>query len=152
MIIKSKKAQTGQAITWLHKFFILVLIIGGVVAIIVSHYSRQFDVRDMEASTIARELIECIAPNGILNKFNSEIIRSCITLDERETYLNITMDKNSFVFGDDFLLTLCKAKEEDIKVKYYPSCLRERYYVLDKENNDHAIDLFIAIKKIDKNL
>ena len=149
----NKKAQTGHAITWIHKFFILVLVVGGVIAVVTSHYGKQYDVREPEAQILAKNLMECIAPKGILNnpEIKQEIISSCIVLDEKEHYLNLTENNQTLSFGDPFLLTLCQVDEKST-VKKYPSCLGEEYVLLGKENKEHTIYLFLAIKKIEKNL
>jgi len=149
--IKNKKAQLGHAVTWLHKFLILVLVVGGVVFIVAGHYSKQYDVREVEASTLTRKLVDCIAPNGIIEQFNEETIRECFPFNENEIYFNITLGKDNLAFGDDFLATLCKAKEEKVKVEYYPACLEEKYYLL-QNNEQKTLILSIAIKKIEKNL
>ncbi len=147
----NKKAQLGHATTWLHKFFILVLVIGGIIAIVTMHYSKQYDVRDVEASVVARNIVECVAPGGILKEFNEETIRNCFPFNEEEIYMNITLENDNLVFGNDFLATLCKAEGKKVKVEYYPACLEERYYVLENDEGK-TLNLFIAIKKIGKNL
>ncbi|UZE93794.1 MAG: hypothetical protein IB618_03440 [Candidatus Pacearchaeota archaeon] len=151
MKIKNKKAQAGHAVTWLHKFLILVIVVGGVVAVVTAHYSKQYDMRDIEASTVARNIMECVAPNGIVDEFSEDAIRDCMYFNEQEIYINITLKNDNIALGDEFLFALCQAEKEKVKVKYYPSCLQEEYYVL-KNNEDTKIDLFLAIKKVEKNL
>jgi len=151
MIIKNKKAQTGHALTWIHKFFILVLVIGGIFAIVIGHYSKQYDIRSVEASIITGKIVECIAPDGKVKDFSTETIKNCIPIDEKEFYINITLENNSIALGDNFIAILCKAKEKDVKVKHYPSCLEERYYVLEN-NEPKKMNIFVGIKKIEKNL
>ena len=147
---KSKKAQIGHAITWFYKFFILVLVIGGIVAIVVGHYSRQFDIRDIEAAIIARKIMREVAPNGLVKEFNKEAIKQELNLDEEEFYLNLSLDEKTIIFGDPSILTLCQLKERKVKQKYPPACLRERYYVLDG-NESKQLDIFIGIRKVEKN-
>ena len=146
-----KKAQLGHAVTWLHKFLILVLVIGGVVFIVAGHYSKQYDVRSIEASILARKIVDCIAPNGVIKEFDENAIRECFPFNEDEIYLDINLENNTLVFGDDFLATLCKAEEKKVKSKYYPACLKEKYYLLEN-NEQKTLNIFIAIKKIEKNL
>ncbi len=151
MGMKNKKAQLGHAMTWLHKFFILVLVIGGVVAIVAAHYSQQFDIRDQEMNIIARKLIECIAPNGHVTRFDKEVIEDCFPFDEKEFFINISLENDYISIGDGFLEILCQAKEEGTKAKFYPACLKENYYVF-KEDKETNLKIFIAIKKFEKNL
>lgn len=162
-ITENKKAQLGHGLTWLWKFFILILVIGGVIAVVVSHYSSQFDVRNAEASILSRKLVECLAPQGIIsdiNTLNVETIKSCMPLDETEIYINLSMERenknNNLEFGQSFLATLCQTKEKKVSIKFYPSCLDSQYHVLikDKQNkmDSSMLNLFIAIRKVEKNL
>ena len=148
---QNKKGQLGHAVIWLHKFFILVLVIGGVVAVVTAHYSKQYDIRDVEASVVARNIAECVAPNGIIKEFSEDAVRNCLSLDEEEIYIHIIKGNENITIGDSFLLTLCEAKEKKVKVKYHPSCLEEKYYVLE-DNQEKNLGIFLAIKKIEKNL
>lgn len=150
-LMLNSKAQLGHGITWIAKFLILILAIGGIVTIVSAHYSKQFDIRDVETATIARKLISCIAPTGVIEDFSSEIIKKCLTLDEKELFLNISLDDKSITLGDDFTLTQCELKEKKVRLKFPPACLTEKYYVL-KDGKLEQLTLFIAIKKFEKNL
>ena len=100
---------------------------------------------------MARNIVECIAPEGIVEEFNNDSIKNCLPLDKNEIYVNITLGNDSVAFGDDFLKTLCEIEERKTKIKYYPSCLEEKYYVIEN-NQDKQLSLFLAIKKTEKNL
>lgn len=151
-IFKEKKAQLGHGISWLWKFILLVLVIGGVVAIVISHYSRQLDVRPLETAAISRKIIECIAPKGIINN-NIEIknLTDCIPINENELYIKLTLNDNSIETGKSFLATLCEAKEKKVNIKTYPSCSETKYLVLNQQKLSTA-KIFIAIRKTEKNL
>jgi len=150
----SKKAQLGHGITWLWKFLILVLVLGGVIAIVISHYSRQFDVRTVEASIISRKLIDCIAPNGILDTITADKIKNCLPINQEETFINISLDNKQAIepIGNGFLATFCETLKNKVSMKYPPACLESSYYVLNQGGQDSVVKIFIAIKKTDKNL
>ncbi|MCL6500501.1 MAG: hypothetical protein K6T16_00505 [Candidatus Pacearchaeota archaeon] len=150
MEIKNKKGQTENAVIWLYRFFILVVVIGGTIGIVAMHYSKQVDVRNVESAIVAKKIVDCIAPDGIVQEFGKDMLKECIPLDEQEIYLNLTLGNDNFDFGDRLLATLCGAKEKG-SVKYPPSCLEQRYYLVQNNENKH-LSLFLAIKKIEKNL
>ncbi|MCX8193811.1 MAG: hypothetical protein N3G19_00375 [Candidatus Pacearchaeota archaeon] len=149
-----KKAQLGHGISWLWKFIILTLVIGGVVAVVIIHYSRQLDVRPIEMAAVSRKLVECIAPRGIINEtLEVKKIVACLPINEDEIYLNIALDDNPPIeIGKSFLSTLCEAKEKKVAIKTYPSCSETKYLVLNKKAELSTIKMFIAIRKTEKNL
>ncbi len=153
---RAKQAQLGHGITWLWKFILLTIVLGGIIAIVASHYSKQFDVRDAEAAIISRKLAECLASQGILNNEPTvENIKACIPINEDELYLNVSIDNKAVELGDMFLLTLCQAKEQKVKIKYSIACLDSKYYIL-KRNQDKlessTLTINVAVKKVEKNL
>lgn len=154
-MIKQKKAQLGHGITWLWKFLILILVIGGVIAIVISHYSKQFDVRTAEASVISRKIIDCIAPDGILTQITSDKIKNCLPINDEETFINISLDNKQAIepIGNGFLATLCETLKNNVSMKYPPACVESNYYVLNQNKiSSTNVKIFVAIKKTDKNL
>lgn len=154
--MKDKKAQIGHGMTWLWKFLMLILIIGGVVAVVASHYSRNYDVRYYESSVLSRKLVECIAPNGILKSaISPDTIRECFPVSDNEMFVNISVDeKPTAEIGKTALQELCKAKEQGTQVKYYPGCLESTYTLLksDKKLEFSKVKITIVISKVEKNL
>lgn len=154
-MVRNKRAQLGHGITWLWKFILLILVIGGTVVVVAGHYSKQYDIRDTEASVISRKLVECIAPEGIYTDLTLEKVKSCLAFNEEEIYLNISIENINVELGKSFLATLCEAKEKKTTVKSYPSCLRTSYIVLkqtEPEPQQETLSIFIAIRKTEKNL
>jgi hypothetical protein len=150
-MIKGKKAQLAHGLTWIYKFMILVAVVGGIVFIVLSHYSKPFDVREMEASILSQKVDDCIAPNGIFREFGNASLRDCIPFDENEIYLNVSLGNDTLEIGDPFLATLCQAMQQKVSVKKPPVCRNSCYLVLDK-GELKKLDVFIAIKKIEKNV
>ncbi|MGB9708380.1 MAG: hypothetical protein ACPLXC_03610 [Candidatus Pacearchaeota archaeon] len=155
---KNKKGQIGHGLTWLWKFALLVLMLGVVVAIVVSHYSKQLDIRNAETSAISKKLAECLAPKGIwpnTTVLNKETVKACIPLDENEIYLNITLNNMNITLGKPLLATLCQTLEQKSRVRLYPSCLDSQYHVLkqtDAVTESSMLNIFIALSKTKKNL
>jgi len=154
--IESKKAQLGHGITWLWKFLILVVVVGGVVAVVVSHYSVQYDIRSAEAEILSEKIINCISSEGIINQnIDEEGIKSCFPFDENELYMNLSINDDNLELGKKFLTTLCEAREKGSKIRYYPSCIKSKYYLLQNKGGileQSIVRIFIAISKTQKNL
>lgn len=153
--MQNKSAQLGHAITWFWKFLLLILVIGGTVAVVVSHYSKQYDVRNLEAAVVSRKLVECIAPQGFYSELTIEKIKSCLPLNEDEFYLNISLENKNVELGKSYLATLCEAKEKKISVKFYPVCLINSYIILKQTElglQQKTLSIFLAIRKIEKNI
>jgi hypothetical protein len=147
----NKKAQLGHAVTWLWKFMIIVLVVGGIVFAVLNHYSQPIDVRDAEAASLARAIVECVAPNSIVKEFSNASIKACIPLDENEVYVNASLASDHADIGDPLLGTLCGAMEQNVGVTKYPGCHRSSYMLLDGTDLKE-LKLFIAIRKIEKNI
>jgi hypothetical protein len=153
MKIKNKnnsKGQIGHGILWIWKFIMLVFVLGGVISIVLAHYSMHYDIRDQENSILSKKVLECIAPENRLDVISEEKINSCLSLDKNEVYIKIKNNDYTFELGSNSLDTLCKAKETT-NIKYYPSCLNSTYYVL-KNNEMTKLEIFTAIKKVEYNL
>jgi len=152
----NKKAQLGHGITWLWKFMILVLVVGCVVAIVASHYSKPYDIRYSEAETLSKKLIECIAPNGILTQqVTSDMVKNCFLINDKEMFLNLTIDNKQAIdtIGLLSLSSLCEAKKQGTKMKYYPACLDSSYIVLKQSKMEFStVKISIAINKVEKNI
>ncbi len=156
--MNNKKGQIGHGLTWLWKFALLVLMLGIVVAVVISHYSKQFDIRDAETSAISKRLVECLAPKGVWTAttvLSTETVESCVPLDENEIYLNITFDGKNLEIGKPLLATLCQTLEQKSKIRLYPSCLDSRYHILKQTGTtteSSTLNIFIALRKTEKNL
>jgi hypothetical protein len=154
--MKNKKAQAGSAILWIYKFIMLIIVIGGIVAIVFLHYSKQYDVRDVEASVLAGKVIDCFSDKGKINSedFTKENLDSCLTFDKDEIFLNVTLlnkqNSQSVSLGDSDFRVYCEAKEQEVDVKNAPSCLEKDFDLL-VDNEQGKINLFIAITKFTKN-
>lgn len=151
IVVRNKKGQLGHALTWLYKFLIIVVVVGGVVFIVLNHYSRSYDIRDAEASILAKKLVECIAPDGIVKEFSNETVKNCFLIDEKEHYLNVTLGEDSIATENELLITLCQAMKENVRIKKPPACHHSQYLVLNKGKLSE-LDIFIAIRKLEKNV
>jgi hypothetical protein len=154
--MKNKKAQVGSAILWIYKFIMLIIVIGGIVAIVFLHYSKQYDVRDIEASVLTSKVIDCFSEKGKINSedFTKEKLDSCLSFNKDEIFFNVTLlgkeNPQSISLGNPDFKVYCEAKEEEIKVKNAPSCLEKDFDLL-VDDSQGKLSFFIAIAKFNKN-
>lgn len=148
---KAKKAQLGNAITWLYKFLIVIAVVGSITYVIASHYSKKIDIRNLEASAISEKIVECIVEKG-LDKASENSIKNCLNLDENEVFVNVSFQDKTITFGNDFLATLCKSKEKGVKLTYYPCCFKQKVLLLDQHKKLSELSISVFIKKVRKNL
>jgi len=148
----NKKSQIiGHGLTWIYKFVILIIVVGGTAIIVARHYSKQLDVRNLEANAIAQKVLDCIIEDGRMKEEWNSSLRKCFHY--AETYLEIKIEnkKNEIIeLGDKDLAILCKAIEEGTKIKKYPSCHHSNYLFFN--GGLTKVELFIAIGKFKWNL
>jgi hypothetical protein len=154
-MIKNKKAQIGHGIVWFYKIVMLVLVIGGIVGAIYVHYSKQYDIRELESGVLASKIIDCFSEQGKIKNsdFTIEKLDSCLEFDEEEIFVNITLIENekSIFLGKGGLLFYCEAIEQGVKGKKLPSCFNENYNIT-YDNTPEQMKIFIAILKSEKNV
>jgi len=147
----NKKAQAGYGISWIYKLVLIVAITSGIVFTVLSHYSKNMDVREMESAVLSQKLARCVAPNGIVDEFSDSAVRKCIPIDDKNIYINASLKEDILQFGDDYFSKLCETMEQGVKITKYPSCNRFNYMVLDRGKAEKLV-VFIAINKADTNL
>ncbi len=135
----------------------IILIIGVFVGVVWFRFSTPYDIRQIEAATLAEKSVDCLTGNGILelNDFNQETIKNCLYIDEKNIFLlmklQLPSEEKNFTIGKTELWTYCKAKEGNVQGTYLPSCFSKSYSVF-YNNKLERINVFIAIDKNDKNV
>jgi len=160
-LMQNKKALLGaEIVLWIARFTFLIIISIGVTMIVSALYSYSLDVRKIEALALDRKISDCISVNGYLNqemiKNPEEFLEKCNIALNDEFYLNVTItnfaDLNVFSlkYGEN-LEPLCKTTS---KLKYQPTCLESKFYVVSNSANQdkYLVRILVAIKKFDKNL
>jgi len=67
MMLKNKKAATGEAILMLYRIVLISFIALVILGIAAIFYDYELDVRNIEAEILAKKVIDCLAPSGELN-------------------------------------------------------------------------------------
>ncbi len=82
----------GSKVIAMYWFVILMIIAGGIFAMVYSFYHHPYDVRELEGEIMADKIADCLSSKGKLNSelFNEEGFR--------EEYKNIFLEECSFTF------------------------------------------------------
>lgn len=161
-MIKNKKALLGsEFIIWFFRLILLTMICTGIILLVYSLYSNQYDVREIEANLLASKFADCLTKNkGIISEEDiANVFDSCnLKVDLDDNYVNITLQDGKMVsnfLGEETLWVLCEVKKK-VKQKYPPACITKNYLVLEKAKDGKIIPtklkIFVAILKIEKNV
>ncbi|MFC1685800.1 hypothetical protein ACFLZZ_02125 [Nanoarchaeota archaeon] len=137
-------------------FMVVVLVISLSIG---NAFSAKQDVRGAEAVILTKTVVDCIAPESKLKAdFN---LRDCLTLDEREYYLNVIGKSSESNFsvnktlGMENFKTLCEVGSEKPEAGVPLSCLEQKYYILVDNNGKTergVLEILVGIAKISENV
>lgn len=165
--MKTKRGKaTDSAIITIYRIF-LVLLVAIIFSVLSSmFYSYEISVRDSEAMIFGRQMVDCIAPNGILNldslnvKDRGDIFSFC-GFDKSETkrfFLSVAVDENGkeidkLVGGDEGLSWVRKVYTSGFKTtsieQYKPGYYRGVFSVEILKGNvekNGKINLEVIVK------
>lgn len=154
---RNKRGQVGNAIVWIYKLIMLIIVISGIVMVVFLYYSKQYDVRNLESSVLTSKVIDCFSDKGNIKTedFTKQKLYSCFNFNEDEIFLNVTLFKNeeqqSISLGEEDFKVYCEMQQENVRVKNSPSCLEEDFELL-VDDVPGKINFFIAIAKFSKNI
>ncbi|MFH0831933.1 MAG: hypothetical protein V1886_03680 [archaeon] len=133
-----------DSILWIFRFFLIIVIVVGVIMISYVFYSRNVDTREMETAIIAGRVAGCMIKDSSLQDISSLSAEKCgLNIDLEESYVRITSGYENFSIGNSDLEILCRIKGITMKAK--PACLLQRYYSVSR--NGIYADLFVATIK-----
>jgi len=163
-------------------FFILVLVAGGVFAMVYIFYSAPYDVREIESYLLANKIADCISRGGRINPdffnkgvFNSgleeNLLDKCkITFNVEEGYgetethqyffeiefyrLNaLSVPNFSLSEGNINWKTDCFIKKKNEKdYEALVKCTERRFYAVDGSSNQYLIKILSGVGKSEKNV
>lgn len=154
---KSTKAQLEYSVIFVYRFLVILLIVAVFVGVVWIRASQPYDVRQLEASVVAKKSIGCLTANSVFSveQFNEQRIKDCLAIDEKNIFLSIKFklpnEEKNLTLGKEELFTYCQSKEEGVKGAYLPICFQEDYSVIYNDKLD-KLNVFIAIDKNDKNV
>lgn len=167
--IKNNKTGADKIIS-VYWFIILFIVAAAIVYMVSSFYGKPYDVRQIEADLLTNKIADCISEAGYLKdetlelQFKDSFPGNCgITFDVEDSYgwkeqeqYYIRLTLTNFSSKN----TVFEAEEGNVNLFYYcnlkgknlPFCLKRSSYVIDKNNNQYQADIFLIVKKIEKNV
>ena len=164
----------AEKILSMYWFLILILVAGGISAMVYLFYHHPYDIREVEANIITNKISECLSEGG---KFKWEILENenlrnnfldICNLNfnveegfnnENQYYIQITLYKHNNlkepVFdisdGNKNLISSCKENEEK-EFKKLAACVERDFFSLDKNNVPYLIKILSIVRKTEKNI
>lgn len=177
-IIKMINKKGGSKIITMYWFVILIIIAGGIFAMVYSFYHYPYDVRELEGEIMINHIADCLSNKGeldseLLNEegfsqnFSEDFLEKChLNFDVEEevweeepqyyfrvNFYNATNLENS-VFeiskGNLNLVADCNIQEEK-EYKRTARCVEDDFFSFNGENL-YLIKILTIIKKTEKNV
>ena len=169
-LYNKKGADKILSVYW---FAILVLVAGGIVAMVTTFYGYPYDVREVETNLLTDKVANCISSQGVLNSdliserkfkedFEENFLETCkINFDSENeegqyfveiSFYNLTnLDEPLFEFseGNSNYKEDCEIEEV---YERFAKCVEKRFYSVDELNNQYLIKVLSIVAKIDKNV
>jgi len=158
-------------------FAILIIVAVGISAMVFTFYDHPYDVRELEADILMNKVADCISEHGVIKKeiindkgefqrdfdmeelcnfnfkapdFSSEI--------HGQYYVLITFNdpNGNFLFdkegGDNYMRTLCFAKEKIAEGVTLPGCAKAGLFAVDLTGKQYSIEILSGVLKTTKNV
>ena len=148
LIIKDNRAVAGEMFLTIYRIVIVTIIAFFVLGVSAFAYDYYLDVRDIEARVLARDVVNCIAPGGIvdLSRFKGsedKFLEVCEIKNTERFYIGVgVLDSGGKEFGkleqgDSGLLWIEEIYKQGSQVKnigkYNPGYYLQEYSVKDRK-------------------
>lgn len=152
-------------------FAILIIVAGGIFAMVYTFYHHPYDVREIEANLMVNQVADCLSTGGKLNSvitldnaFKDGFMKICsLTFEveegelkeEGQYYLEVNFYENENNFfdvskGNKNLVSSCDLQEEKEQEKL-AKCVEREFYSLDGEKL-YLIKILSIVRKTEKNV
>jgi hypothetical protein len=166
-----KMNNRGEKLISIYWFAILILVAGGIVAMVFIFYGVQYDVREMEGSIMINQISDCISRKGILNNdifeenYQDNFLKNChLNLEveddweESQYYFEVEIfdiddlvnPKVDFNYGNLNWVSSCEIGSENYEK--LAKCVEEKFYSIDEENKQFLIKVLSIVRKSEKNV
>lgn len=172
-----KNSKGSDKVLSVYWFLALIIIAGGIVAMVFSFYHHPYDVREIEANLLTNKISDCLSQNGNLNpnliddkgnfskEFKNNFLSECnLNFDVEETW---GKDEQYYVeinfYKEDSKIPIFVIKKGNgnwkkdcsifKKEKYDKSvrCNNRTFYSLNGENI-YSIKILSVVRKTEKNV
>ncbi len=171
-----KGAEKILAVYW---FTILILVAGGIFAMVYTFYHYPYDVREMEANIMINNLADCLSKNGKIESyvifqdgtfnepFKIDFLNQChFNFDNGERY-----ERDQYYLQADFYkfedlenplasisggnqnwIADCKLEKDEENYEKTAQCLERRFYSLGQNGNQYLIKILAIVGKTKENV
>ena len=169
-LIKNKRGDKILSVYW---FAILLIVAGGIFAMVYIFYGTPYDVRGVETRILTNQIADCVSYIGKINSNlisngvptgNSDFLNSCHLIfnssewADDQYYAEVSLYKldnlNTPIIdikkGNNNLPPSC-AIQEDKTQERLATCLKSNFYSLDDKNNQYIIKILSVVRKTEKN-
>ncbi len=167
--------KKGEKILSVYWFAILIIVAGGMFAMVYIFYGTPYDVREIEANLLIGKIADCISyagkinsnfiSNGEFNSNNEDFLNKCHLIfsssewENEQYYTKIGFykleDLGAPVFeikkGNGNWAASC-ALQETKEYERLTKCVEKSFYSLDDLNNQYIIKILTVIRKAEKNV
>ena len=167
------KNKHGDKILSVYWFAILLIVAGGIFAMVYIFYGTPYDVRGVEARILTNQIADCVSYTGKINSNlisngvpigNSEFLNSCHLIfnssewTDDQYYTEVSLYKldnlNTPIIdikkGNNNLPPSCAIQENKAQERL-ATCLKSSFYSLDDLNNQYIIKILSIVRKTEKN-
>lgn len=174
MILNNKRG--GDKLISVYWFLILIIIAGGVVAMVNVFYGSAYDVREVEAEILSRKVADCLVHGGEMDQrlitggvfresFRDNFMELCkLTFEKKEEfdkdeyYLEVNFYRLSNLKTSDWLIVEgnlnwkgdCDFQEEENE--RLVKCSQNKFYATDKEDRVYMVDILSIVRKTEQNV
>ncbi len=171
-LIPNKRGDKVLSVYW---FAILLIVAGGIFAMVYVFYGTPYDVREIETRVLTNQIADCVSYGG---KINSNLILNGVVKEGNENFLDqCHLNFNSPEWADEQyyaevnlyklenlntpVLDIKKGNnnwvadcniQENKKQGTLPTCLRKSFYSLDDKNNQYIIKILSVVRKAEQNV
>ncbi len=171
-ILDNKKGDKILSVYW---FAVLIIVAGGIFAMVYIFYGAPYDVREIEANTLINSIADYVSYAGRINtnlisegefhqKLGEDFLKECnfifssnewegeqyyteIDFYKLEDINNPVMNINA---GNNKWLGYCAIQENE-EYERIATCVRKSFYSLDDMGNQYIIKILAVVSKTDKN-
>lgn len=167
-MINKKGAEKIISVYW---FVILIIVAGGIYAMVSTFYGHPYDVRDLEATILMNNVADCISKQGHLEEFvfdeeETNFLEKCNITFATEDFSNwkergqYYLEINFYDVGEINLKTILEGEKslkkdcdlnKNKSFELLPTCVNGRFYSLDN-NKQIFIDILSVVRKTEKNV
>ncbi len=172
-MLNNKRGDNILSIYW---FAIIILVAGGIFAMVYVFYGTPYDIREIEANVLINKVADCVSYSGKINsnlissgqftpKTQDDLLKEChLNFDssefqERQYYTEISFYKiddmnnpaSKMTAGNNKWLSNCAIQETKTEERLV-QCVQKSFYSLDDKQNQYIIKILAVVSKSEKNV